>query len=155
MTWFEEFGSATRGWCAFLKQSEQIFDHSSIILSTTEPTPTTPTATTTTEPTQPAATSTLPEGDEGDAGSSFADRRLEVDDDGRLERQNSLGQLKMYCDLEILEKYSTIRGLFKHSTEVALLLLTQKPWVRFSAFPKIYVWNFSMSLGFIDGAPYS
>ena len=109
MTWFEEFGSATRGWCAFLKQSEQIFDYSSIILSTSEPTPTTATATTTAEPTQPAATSTLPEGDEGDVGSSFADRRLEVDDDGRLERQNNLGQLNMFCDLEITVKNSAIR----------------------------------------------
>ena len=29
-----------------------------------------------------------------------------------------------------------------HSTEVAFLLLTQQPWVRFSAFPKI---NFAVS----------
>ena len=93
-----------------LKQSEQIFDYSSIILSTSEPTPTTATATTTTEPTQPAATSTLPEGDEGDVGSSFADRRLEVDGDGRLDRQNSLGQLKMFRDLEITVKNSKIKG---------------------------------------------
>ena len=41
------------------------------------------------------------------------------------------------------------------STEVALLLLTQKPWVWFSAYPKIYVWNFSMLHWFIDGAHYS
>ena len=38
-----------------------------------------------------------------------------------------------------------------HSTEVAFLLLTQQPRVQFSAFPKNFIWNFLLLLGFIDG----
>ena len=36
-----------------------------------------------------------------------------------------------------------------HSTEIAFLLLTQKPWVQSL---KSFIWNFFMSLGFVDGA---
>ena len=39
-----------------------------------------------------------------------------------------------------------------HSSEEAFVFLTQQPQVRFSAFPKNFIWNFLMSLGFIDAA---
>ena len=39
-----------------------------------------------------------------------------------------------------------------HSTEVAFLLLAQQLQVQFPTFTKMFLWNFLMSLGFIDGA---
>ena len=38
--------------------------------------------------------------------------------------------------IDVKKEIVLIGGL--HSTEVAFLLLTQRPWVRFSAFPKIH-----------------
>ena len=42
-----------------------------------------------------------------------------------------------------------------HSTEAAFLLLTQQLQDLFPAFSKKFLWNFFMSLGFIDGAAQS
>ena len=41
------------------------------------------------------------------------------------------------------------------STEVAILLLTQQPLVRFPVFPQKNLWIFLMSLGFVDSAALS
>ena len=43
----------------------------------------------------------------------------------------------------------------REMTELAFLLLTQQPRVRFLAFPIIFLWNTLMALGFMDGAAQS
>ena len=46
---------------------------------------------------------------------------------------------------------------WRQSTEVAFALLIQQPWVRFLAFPRIFLKNYSflMSLRLINGASLS